>query len=83
MAEQLLGLRVIRIVGPPGARGPPRRWSRWLVAAASSIIVVFTAAYGGWLACDPLVVFGWAIWDRNRQGLHDQRRPGHRRHRTR
>ncbi len=71
LAEQLLGLRVIRI-SDRQVPGPTAAMVRWLVAAASSIIVVFTAAYGGWLACYPLVVFGWAIWDRNRQGLHDR-----------
>lgn len=61
--KRLLGLRVVDAMGEPLGGG--RVWFRELV-----LKVVLQVLYIPWMAMP--IVFLWAIWDRDRQALHDK-----------
>jgi uncharacterized RDD family membrane protein YckC len=71
LGEQILGLRVIR-VSDRQVPGYGLAALRWIVAVAASVVLVFTQVFRLGLDVYPLLVFGWAIFDGNRQGLHDK-----------
>jgi uncharacterized RDD family membrane protein YckC len=71
LGQQVLGLRVIR-VSDRQVPGYGLAALRWIVAIGASIVLVFTQVFRLGLDLYPVLVFGWAIWDGDRQGLHDK-----------
>jgi uncharacterized RDD family membrane protein YckC len=71
LGQQLLGLRTIRI-SDRAVPGYNLAAVRFVVADAGSIVLAFLTIYRGWIPLYPLLVYAWAIWDGNRQGLHDK-----------
>src|SRR5262249_24076040 len=79
LGQAAFGLNVIRVTDhePPGYDVSARRW---LVIGSLSFISALSAAFlasaadaiSAVLAVAQIVVLAWAIWDPNRQGLHDR-----------
>jgi uncharacterized RDD family membrane protein YckC len=79
LGQAAFGLNVIRVIDhqPPGYDVSARRW---LVIGSLSFISALTTAFltdasdaiSAVLALIQFVVLAWAIWDPNRQGLHDR-----------
>jgi uncharacterized RDD family membrane protein YckC len=58
--KMVLGIRVVRVESG-SLPGLGRAVARWVVPAVASLIPL-----------GALVVYGWLLWDRRRQGLHDK-----------
>jgi uncharacterized RDD family membrane protein YckC len=79
VGESLFGLKVIRIGDRqiPGNEIAARRWSViGSIAIASAVVFQFKAPGSAGISFAfsllELLVLAWAIWDPNRQGLHDR-----------
>jgi uncharacterized RDD family membrane protein YckC len=71
VGQQAMGLRVLRRSDRqvPGLTSSLARWS---VLGLVGVAVVFVPAADHWTWIWTLLVLLWAVWDRDRQGLHDK-----------
>ncbi len=71
LGEQAMGLRVIRLADGQHPGLTPAL-ARWLVLALVLLADVIAPRYAGWASLWTLLVYLWAAWDADRQGLHDK-----------
>lgn len=71
LGEQAMGLRVIRLIDRQHPGLTPAL-ARWVVLGGPAIAAVLVPRYTGWTSLWSLLVYVWALWDHDRQGLHDK-----------
>ncbi len=71
VGEQAMGLRVIRLADRQHPGLTPAL-ARWLVLALVLLVTLIAPRYSGWASLWTLLVYLWAAWDPQRQGLHDK-----------